>query len=253
MRVVKLGGSSLDGALPDLGAALASHPDAQVIVHGGGPQTDELAERLGIPTRKAGGRRITDPLTLEAVVMSVAGLLHNRLVAGLIAGGLDAVGVAGPTVLRARRRPPIEVEGRLIDFGQVGEIEAVSAMPLQAIFRAGAVPVIPCIAGGDDGSLLNVNADTVAARVAVSLKAAELVQVTDTGGVRAEAGNATTLIPRLTTSEARALLADGRASGGMRPKLEAALAALEAGVPVVRIAGIRDLAGPGGGTLLTAA
>jgi acetylglutamate kinase len=114
----------------------------------------------------------------------------------------------------------------------------------------GRVPVIACVAGGADGALYNINADTVAARLAVSLGAEELVQVTDSGGVRTDEKDPQTLISRLDAREARQMLADGRATNGMRPKLEAALGALEAGVRLVRIVGPSDLAAEEGGTRL---
>lgn len=250
MRVIKLGGASAADGLMAMGRALAAYRKPQVVVHGGGPQASELGERLGIPTRKVAGRRITDEATLEVILLAVGGLVHNRILAGLAAGGLPVVGLAGPSVLRARRRAPLLVDGESIDFGLVGEIEDVDVALVRHIAAAGKVPVIACVAGGGDGALYNINADTVAARLAVRLGAQELVQVTDSGGVRADEKNPESLIDSLSAGEAREMLADGRATDGMRPKLEAALAALEAGVPVVRIVGPLDLSAEHGGTRL---
>jgi acetylglutamate kinase len=250
MRVVKLGGAAAADGVVATGRALAAYRHPQVLVHGGGPQATELGERLGIPARKLAGRRITDEATLEVILMAVGGSVHNRLVAGLLAGGLPAVGLAGPSVLTARRRAPLTVEGESIDFGLVGEIERVDVALLLALTAAGRVPVIACVAGGSDGALYNINADTVAARLAVSLGSEELVQVTDSGGVRTDEKDPQTLISRLDPREARQMLADGRATNGMRPKLEAALGALEAGVRLVRIVGPSDLAAEEGGTRL---
>jgi len=247
MRVVKLGGASL-AELAAMGRALARFQGFQVVVHGGGPQATELAKRLQIESRKIAGRRITDAATLDVVLMAVGGLVHNQIVAGLASGGLAVVGVAGPSVLRARRRPPVEIDGETIDFGFVGDIETVDAAFLKSL--GDRVPVVPSIAGGEGGALWNVNADTAAARVAVALGAEELIQVTDSGGVRAREDDPASLIARLTAPEARLMLGDKTASGGMRPKLEAAISALEAGVKRVRIVGTSGLEDPGAGTTL---
>ncbi len=250
MRVVKLGGASAGDDLAAVGRALSAYRDPQVVVHGGGPQASALSERLGVPERKVAGRRITDEATLEVILMAVGGAVHHRILAGLAAGGLPVVGLAGPSVLRAHRRPPLLVEGESIDFGLVGEIDEVDVSLLRSLTGAGKVPVIACLAAGAEGTLYNINADTVAARLAVSLGAQELVQVTDSGGVRANRDLPESLLDHLSAGEAQRMLGDGRASGGMRPKLEAALAALAAGVPEVRIVGPPDLAAERGGTLL---
>jgi len=249
MRVVKLGGASLARDLSRIAAALAQSEGEQVIVHGGGPQVSEMEARLGIPTRKVAGRRITDEASLEVVVMVLGGLLHNQILSALRAAGVPAVGLAGPSVLHARRRPPLTIDGQSVDFGWVGEIERVDAKPVRSLLDRGLVPVIPSIAGGAE-SLYNVNADTTAARIAADLGAEELVQVTDSGGVWRVGNDPSSVIEDLDLSETRELLASGVASDGMRPKLETAIWALEAGVPRVRIVGSESLAAPDGGTVV---
>jgi acetylglutamate kinase len=249
MRVVKLGGASLARDLSRIAAALARTDEQQVIVHGGGPQVSEMEARLGIPTRKVAGRRITDEASLEVVAMVIGGILHNRVVTALLGAGLRAVGVAGPSVLQARRRPPLTIDGQSVDFGWVGEIERVDAEPVRSLLERGLVPVIPCIAGGDD-ALFNVNADTTAARIAADLGAEELVQVTDSGGVWRVGNDPSSIIEDLDLSETRELLSSGVASDGMRPKLETAIWALESGVPRVRIVGPEGLGAPHGGTVV---
>ena len=182
--------------------------------------------------------------------MVLGGLVHNRVVGTLVASGAPVVGIAGPSVLRARRRPPLEIDGgETIDFGLVGEIQRVEVGPIRAALERGDIPVIPSIAGGNDGELFNVNADTVAARVAAELGAHELIQVTDSGGVR-EVNDS--LIQDLDLAETRRLISEGIATDGMRPKLETAMWALRSGVPRVRIAGAGDIGVPDGGTVLTA-
>ncbi len=249
LQVIKLGGASLGENLPQIASVLTAMDSPRVIVHGGGPQVSAMASRLGIPTRKVAGRRITDEATLDVVLMVLAGLVHNRVVGTLVASGAPAVGIAGPSVLRARRRPPVEIDGETIDFGLVGEIQRVEVGTLRAVLERGDIPVIPSIAGGKDGELFNVNADTVAARVAAELGAHELIQVTDSGGVR-EVNDV--VIQDLDLAETRRLISEGIATDGMRPKLETAMWALRSGVPRVRITGAGDIGVPDGGTVLTA-
>ncbi|HEY7698694.1 MAG TPA: acetylglutamate kinase, partial [Vicinamibacteria bacterium] len=183
------------------------------------------------------------------VVMVLGGLLHNQIVSAFISAGVRAVGLAGPSVLHARRRPPLTIDGQSVDFGWVGEIERVDAEPVRSLLERGLVPVIPSIAGGAE-SLFNVNADTTAARIAADLGAEELVQVTDSGGVWRIGNDPSSVIEELDLAETRELLSNGVASDGMRPKLETAIWALEAGVPRVRIVGAEGIGTPEGGTVV---
>lgn len=250
MRVVKLGGASLERDLPRIARALATSGVSTVVVHGGGPQVSAMASRLGVPTRKIAGRRITDGSTLEVVVMMIGGLVHNHVVSTLLAAGVRALGLSGPSVIRARRRPPLEIDGESVDFGLVGEIDRIETELVRSALAQGVVPVIPSIAGGNDGGLLNVNADTSAARIATALGAEELIQVTDSGGVWRVHGQPSSVIRRLDIAETRQLLSNGVASEGMRPKLETAIAALESGVSRVRIVGAEGIGLSDGGTVV---
>ncbi len=249
LQVIKLGGASLEENLPQIASVLAATDSPRVIVHGGGPQVSAMASRLGIPTQKVAGRRVTDEATLDVVLMVLAGLVHNRVVGTLVASGVPAVGIAGPSVFRARRRPPIEIDGETVDFGLVGEIEHVEVGPIRAVLERGDIPILPSIAGGKDGALFNVNADTVAAWVAAELGAHELIQVTDSGGVR-EVNDS--VIQDLDLAGTRRLISEGIATDGMRPKLETAIWALRSGVSRVRIVGAGGIGVPDGGTVLTA-
>ena len=249
VQVIKLGGASLAENLPQIASVLAATDTPRVVVHGGGPQVSAMACRLGISTQKVAGRRVTDEATLDVVLMVLAGLVHNRLVGTLVASGVPAVGIAGPSVLRARRRAPLQIDGETIDFGLVGDIERVEVGSIRAALERRDIPVIPSIAGGNDGTLFNINADTVAARVAAEIGADELVQVTDSGGVRE--GNQS-IIQGLDLAGTERLISRGIATDGMRPKLETAIWALRSGVPRVRIVGASGIGRPDGGTVLTA-
>jgi acetylglutamate kinase len=250
--VVKLGGDVLeDPARGQVAAALAraavALPGAQlVVVHGGGAQVTALSGRLGIETRMAGGRRITDAASLEVLEMVVAGRLNVELCASLRRVGLTAVGLhAGSGVIRVRRRPPRAVSGGgpdAIDFGLVGDVTGFDTTLLAGLWRDGYLPVLSCLGLDDGGQVLNLNGDLAASQLAAALTADSLVAVTAVGGVRADAADPATRLPQLTIAEARAAIADGRVKGGMIPKLEEACAAIDGGVRDVRIVAPAEIA-----------
>jgi acetylglutamate kinase len=262
--VVKLGGEVLEGrALPLVGADLARAAAAPgrrlLVVHGGGPQVTELGERLGVPARIVGGRRVTDAATLDLLKMTVAGRLNVDLVAALRAQGVRALGLAGSSgVVRARRRPPRVVSGGgpgPVDFGLVGDVEGFDVALLGQVAAAGLLPVISCLGAGAGDEVLNINADVVASALAAQLGAEALVAVAGVGGVRRDRDDPRTRIPRLTVAEARAAIAAGVVQGGMIPKLEEAFSPLGAGVAAVHVVGPGEVAAsldaPGSvGTLL---
>jgi acetylglutamate kinase len=240
--VVKLGGDVLDGpGRDDLARALAASDlvGRGLIVHGGGAQVTTLATRLGLPTKMAGGRRITDAATLEVMEMVVAGRLNVELCAALQAVGVAAIGLhAGSNVIRARRRPPRVVSGAgpdPIDFGLVGDVTGFDLALLATLAAAGRLPVLSCLGLDAGGQVLNLNADLAASQLAGALGAEALIAVTAVGGVRREVSDPGSRIPRLTVAEARAAIADGTVNGGMIPKLEEAAAAIAAGVGRVEI------------------
>ena len=171
--------------------------------------------------------------------MVVAGRLNVELCAALRRTGLPAVGLhAGSGVIRARRRPPRVVSGggpEPIDFGLVGDVVGFDTRLLDGLWRDGYLPVLSCLGLDDEGEVLNLNADLAASQLAAALAAHALVAVTAVGGVRSDAADPATRLPRLTVAEARAAIADGRITGGMIPKLEEACAAIAAGVRDVRI------------------
>jgi len=198
-------------------------PPATVLVHGGGSEVADWSRRLGIEPRTHDGLRVTDPATLDVVVAVLAGLVNTRLVAALRAAGREAVGLTGVDgrLLRLRRRDPT--------LGEVGEVVGVDPRILDAAIGAGDVPVIASVGVDDAGALLNVNADEVAGAIAAG-RGGLLLLCTDVAGVMRDGR----LLEHIGSEEAEAMLADGTASAGMRPKLRAALAAARAGC-VVRI------------------
>ena len=208
-----------------------------VLVHGGGPQATALAQRLGIPPTIVGGRRVTDDAQLAVAKMAFAGTVNVDLLAALRQCHVRAVGLSGvdAELLTASRRPPREVSGddgvlRLVDFGHVGEIERVDVSVLETLLSAGFVPVVSSLAGDGDGNVYNVNADTVAEKIAIALAAAKLLVLTGAPGVLRDPSDPSTVVSFADGAELSALLRSGAISGGMRPKVEACVRAAEGGV-----------------------
>ena len=205
-----------------------------VVVHGGGPQINDMLKRLKITSTFVDGLRVTDAAMVEVVEMVLAGTV-NKQVAGLInrAGAL-AVGICGKDggLIRARklqrtvRDPGSRIE-RELDLGFVGEPEHVDVRVIHALTGAGLIPVIAPVGMGGDGQTYNINADTVAGAVAGALHATRLLMLTDVPGVLDRAGK---LIPELTVAQARAAIADGVITGGMIPKVENCIDSVRGGV-----------------------
>ena len=260
LAVVKLGGAVLadPGAVAAVWSGIAdaqTRGERAVVVHGGGPQATALARRLGHEPRIVAGRRVTTDLDLEVMLYALRGALNARLVAAARVHGLRAVGVSGAdgALVTVRRRPPraVDTDGsgesvETVDFGHVGDVEAIDPSVLDALLDAGFVPVVATVCADDAGALYNVNADTVAAEIASALGARRLDVVTEAGGVRRDPADPASALGRLTGVEIDAGVAAGWIAGGMRPKLETARAALDAGVPAVRVCGPADVGGDGG-------
>jgi len=240
--VIKYGGHAMEnGELSHLFAKdvvllklLGVHP---VVVHGGGPQIGRMLEKLGIVSRFEDGLRVTDAASMEIVEMVLAGSINKSIVRAINAAGGKAVGLAGSDAnlitavkaSRTRRDPDSNIE-RVVDLGFVGEPDRVDPSVLNALARQAEddfIPVVAPVGVGPDGQSFNINADTAAGAVAGALKAKRVLFLTDVTGVLDKSGN---LIKQLTVSEARGLIADGTASGGMIPKLETAIQAVEKGV-----------------------
>jgi acetylglutamate kinase len=227
--VIKLGGRALEapGAGRELAAALAATPGPRVLVHGGGAEVSAWCERLGIEPRFLDGLRVTDAATLEVAVAVLAGLANKRLVAALREAGIDAVGLSALDggIATATLHPAAE------RLGEVGCVRSISPALIETLLAQGRVPVLASIAA-HGSRLLNINADDFAAALAAALRARALVLLSDTPGLILEGGR----VARLSDAELEWARAHPDVQGGMRPKLEAAHAALKAGVPRVHIA-----------------
>jgi len=210
-----------------------------VVVHGGGPQIGDMLKRLGIKSEFAAGLRITDKATVEVVEMVLAGSINKQIVGYINAAGGRAIGLTGKdgNMVRARKvtrtvpDPDSHIE-KVIDLGFVGEPEKVDVTVLTQILGRELIPVLAPVATSADGATYNVNADTFAGAIAGALKAKRLLLLTDVPGVLDKSKS---LIKELTLNEARRLIADGTITGGMIPKVETCMYALEQGVEAVAI------------------
>ncbi len=217
-----------------------------VLVHGGGPQSTELAWALGSEPRIVAGRRVTDQKALDVAAMVLNGSVNTRLLA--LCRGLDlpAVGLSGVDagLVRARRRPPVAVGSEVVDFGLVGDIARVEPRVLTTLLDAGLLPVVSPLSAADDGTLLNVNADTVAAALAVALGAEKLILLTGAPGILERLDDPGSLVSYTDLAGLADLQRRGALSGGMLPKAEALAAAIRGGVQrahVVSCAGADSL------------
>jgi acetylglutamate kinase len=210
-----------------------------VVVHGGGPQIGEMLKRLGIKSEFAGGLRITDAATIEIVEMVLAGSINSQIVGFINEAGGKAVGLTGKdgNMVLARKvnrtviDPGSNIE-KMVDLGFVGEPEKIDTTVLTQILGRELIPVLAPLAASAQGGTYNVNADTFAGAIAGALKAKRLLLLTDVPGVLDKSNK---LIKQLSPDDARELIADGTISGGMIPKVETCIYALEAGVEGVVI------------------
>ncbi|NBT35015.1 MAG: acetylglutamate kinase [Betaproteobacteria bacterium] len=207
-----------------------------VVVHGGGPQIEDLLGRVGKKGEFVQGMRVTDAETMDIVEMVLAGKVNKEIVELINHAGGKAVGLTGQDggLIRARKLmlPSAEKPNEALDIGMVGEIASIDPEVIQSLLKAGFTPVIAPIGSGDDGETYNINADLVAGKMAEILKAEKLVLMTNTPGVLDKDGR---LITGLTAKEIDALFADGTLSGGMLPKISGALDAARSGVQSVHI------------------
>lgn len=250
LDVVKVGGHELDDpafvtGLAEAVGALRAAGRAVVVVHGGGRAIAALQAQLELPVRTVDGRRVTDDAALDVVEMVLSGLVNKRLVAAFVGAGIDALGLSGVDRGLLRCRP---LAHPTADLGRVGLVEAVRRPVLDGLLAEGVVPVVSPVSLGPDGRSWNVNADDAAAALAAALGAARLVLVSNVPGVRLADGVA----DRLDAADVEAAIDGGAIAGGMVPKVQAALAAVMAGVGEARIVDLAGLAS-GGGTAIVAA
>ncbi len=244
--VIKYGGHAMvDPALKEsvmLDVLLLSSVGIRpVLVHGGGPEISAMLKKVGIESQFVRGLRITDAETMEIAAMVLVGKLNTEIVSLLNRFGGKAVGLSGKdaSLLLAGKKPMLMPNSRgeieEVDLGYVGEIHTVSPGILHTLLDQGYIPVVSPLAGGEDGQTYNVNADTVAGKIAEALQADKFLLLTDVSGVLRKVGDPSTLIPTIAREEVQTLTEQGIFSGGMFPKIECAVSALNEGVGSVHI------------------
>ncbi|MCH5303099.1 MAG: acetylglutamate kinase [Prevotella sp.] len=236
--VVKVGGAVVEdeAQLAQLLRDFSAIPGRKVLVHGGGRRATQVAASLGIESKMVDGRRITDADMLSVVTMVYGGLVNKNLVARLQAGGVNALGLTGADmdVIRSHRRPP---KGG-VDFGFVGDVDRVDGQALAGLIERGITPVMAPLTHDGQGHILNTNADTIASETAKALAPyydVTLIFSFEKKGVLSNPADDDSVIPVITRADFCRYQADGTISGGMLPKIQNALAAVEAGVKQVII------------------
>lgn len=235
--VVKYGGNALAGASDEFAASTFAQDIAlmhavgikPVVVHGGGPQISAMMERLGKKPEFRDGLRVTDAETVEIASMVLLGNVNPQIVSAINVHGAKAVGVSGQDagLLRVNQRDP--------SLGFVGDIATVDSTILKSMMADGAVPVIATIGSDATGQAYNVNADTAAGAIAESLEAEKLIYLTDIEGLRINAKDSKSLVRQTSPAQLKEMISDGNIEGGMIPKIESCIHALENGVKRVHI------------------
>ena len=260
LTIVKVGGAVVEdeAQLAALLARFTAIEGPKVLVHGGGRRATAMAARLGIETKMVEGRRITDSDMLQVVTMVYGGLVNKSVVARLQALGVNAIGLTGADagVIRSRRRLPVKRGDDTVDFGFVGDVQSVDDTMLARLIDAGMTPVIAPLTHDGQGHLLNTNADTMAQETAKALARrydVTLVFAFEKPGVLRDADDDTTVISVIDREAFEAYRADGTISGGMVPKIENALKAVDAGVARVVITSATAIDGDHGTVIMKTA
>lgn len=238
LTVVKVGGAIVEDEenLSQLLDNFTKIEGAKILVHGGGRRATKIATKLGIESQMVEGRRITDADMLEVVTMVYGGLINKNIVARLQARKVNAIGLTGADmdVIRSHRRKPVTIsDGQVVDYGFVGDVDKVSVSALKALIAEGITPVMAPLTHDGMGSILNTNADTIASETAKALSKefdVTLIYCFEKAGVLSNPNDEASVIPTITNADFKRLVADGTISGGMKPKLQNALNAVEAGV-----------------------
>ena len=238
VTIVKVGGAIVEDneQLAQLLTDFAAIPGKKVLVHGGGRRATKVAAALGIESKMVNGRRITDEQMLEVVTMVYGGLVNKNLVAKLQAKGVNALGLTGADmdVIHSHKRPVKDG----VDFGYVGDVERANGKMLQTLIQEGITPVMAPLTHDGNGNILNTNADTMASETAKALAPyydVTLIYSFEKKGVLSNPDDDNSVIPVITRSDFEKYQADGTIGGGMIPKIENALAAVDAGVKEVII------------------
>lgn len=238
VTIVKVGGAVVEDneQLAQLLTDFAAIPGKKVLVHGGGRRATKVAAALGIESKMVNGRRITDAQMLEVVTMVYGGLVNKNLVAKLQAKGVNALGLTGADidVIHSHKRPVKDG----VDFGYVGDVERANGKMLQTLIQEGITPVMAPLTHDGNGNILNTNADTIASETAKALAPyydVTLIYSFEKKGVLSNPDDDNSVIPVITRADFEKYQADGTIGGGMIPKIENALAAVDAGVKEVII------------------
>ncbi len=251
LTIVKVGGAIVEdeAQLNQLLTNFSAIPGHKMLVHGGGRRATKVAAALGIESKMVNGRRITDGEMLEVVTMVYGGLVNKHLVAGLQAQGVNALGLTGADMnsIRSHKRLPVEMtlkaddgstRTEVVDFGFVGDVDSVDASMLRTLISSGVTPVMAPLTHDGQGHMLNTNADTIASEVAKALASeyeVTLIYSFEKPGVLSNPDDDQSVIPVITRSDFSRYVSAGTISGGMIPKIENALRAVEAGVARVNI------------------
>jgi len=213
-----------------------------VLVHGGGPQLTQIQEKLGIAPRIVAGRRVTDEKSVEVTSMVLNGLVNTQILAICRELEIAAVGVSGVDagLVRAHKRPPVTVEGELVDYGFVGDIDLIDAKVLQQLLDDGLMPVVSPVSADDSGQLLNINADTVAAAIGAALKAEKLMLCTGAPGILESLEDPRSIISYTDLAGLKRLRDQGSLKDGMLPKAKAIEEAIRGGVHRVHVISYRS-------------
>ena len=238
VTIVKVGGAVVEDneQLAQLLTDFAAIPGKKVLVHGGGRRATKVAAALGIESKMVNGRRITDAQMLEVVTMVYGGLVNKDLVAKLQAKGVNALGLTGADmdVIHSHKRPVKDG----VDFGYVGDVERANGKMLQTLIQEGITPVMAPLTHDGNGNILNTNADTIASETAKALAPyydVTLIYSFEKKGVLSNPDDDNSVVPVITRADFEKYQADGTIGGGMIPKIENALAAVDAGVKEVII------------------
>jgi acetylglutamate kinase len=235
-----------------------------VMVHGGGPQTTEISEALGIPTRMVEGRRVTDQKAIDVAAMVLNGLINTRILGMCRDLNIDAVGISGVDagLVRAHRRPPVKIAttGETVDYGFVGDIDGIDTTVIRKLLDNGLMPVVSPLSADETGVLLNINADTVAAAIGAALGAEKMILCTGAPGILERVEDPTSLISYTDLRGLKRLREEGRIVEGMLPKAKAIENAIHGGVRRVHVVSYKSPEGilgevftnEGTGTLIVA-
>ena len=208
-----------------------------VMVHGGGPQTTEVSEALGVPTRMVEGRRVTDQKSVDVTAMVLNGLINTRILGICRELNIDAVGISGVDagLVLAHKRPPVTVGSEVVDFGFVGDIDLVDTTVIRKLLDNGLMPVISPLSADAKGVLLNINADTVAAAIGAALGAEKLILCTGAPGILGDVNDPGSLISYTDVAGLKRMRDEGRIVDGMLPKAKAIEDAIRGGVRRVHV------------------